>query len=87
VETVGDAGLTFDGTDGVASLTRQLERAFDDPEMVEGFRDRARVRAQQYSWDAVTDQYESLLEAVRTARGPGSLPPELLDQALRAPRG
>jgi glycosyltransferase involved in cell wall biosynthesis len=83
VETVGDAGLTFDGSNGVDSLTAKLTRVFDDPALVESYRDRARERAKRYSWDAVTDQYEELLDTVRTARGPGSLPPELLDQSLR----
>jgi glycosyltransferase involved in cell wall biosynthesis len=79
VETVGEAGLTFDGSNGVASLAAQLERVFDDPELVELYRGRARVRAERYSWDGVTDQYERLLETVQAAQGPGPLPPELLD--------
>ncbi len=36
VETVGDAGLTFSGKAGVPSLTAQLERLFDEPELVDG---------------------------------------------------
>ena len=80
VETVGDAGLTFSGAEGVASLTAQLERVFDDPDLVATYRERARERAKRYSWDAVTDQYEQLLKQVTDARGPGRLPPELVDQ-------
>jgi glycosyltransferase involved in cell wall biosynthesis len=79
VETVGDAGLYFSGREGVPSLTHQLGRLLDDPEMVEQFRSRAQVRARSYSWEAVTDEYERLLESVRAARHPGSLPPELID--------
>jgi glycosyltransferase involved in cell wall biosynthesis len=79
VETVGDAGLTFSGAEGVPSLTRQLERLFDDPELVADLRVRARERARRYSWEAVTDQYEQLLERVCAAHGPGPLPPELVD--------
>jgi glycosyltransferase involved in cell wall biosynthesis len=79
VETIGDAGLTFSGRDGVPSLTAQLERLFDEPAVVERYRARARERARRYSWDAVTDQYEALLERVRAANGPGALPPELID--------
>ena len=79
VETVGEAGLTFSGAEGVPSLARELERLFDDPDLVAQYRDRARERARRYSWDAVTDQYESLLHRVGTMRGPGSLPDELLD--------
>lgn len=79
VETVGEAGLTFSGAEGVPSLTRMLEQLFDDPELVEGYRSKARERAKRYSWDAVTDQYEQLLERACAARGHGSLPPEMLD--------
>ena len=79
VETVGDAGLTFSGREGVPSLTAQLERILADPALVEDYRRRARERVAQYSWDAVTDEYEALLERVVAMRGPGSLPPELCD--------
>jgi glycosyltransferase involved in cell wall biosynthesis len=68
VETVGDAGLTFDGAGGVPALTAALERVLDDPALVDDYRARARERARRYSWDAVTDQYEALLERVVAAR-------------------
>jgi len=79
VETVGDAGLTFSGKEGVASLTEQLERILADPQLVEDYRGRARERARMYSWDAVTDEYEALLRRAFEMRGPGLLPPELVD--------
>ncbi len=79
VETVGDAGLTFNGADGVRSLARQLERLFDDPDLVAEYRERARERAKRYSWDAVTEQYDALLQRVCTMSGPGSLPDDLID--------
>jgi glycosyltransferase involved in cell wall biosynthesis len=81
VETVGDAGLYFSGAGGAEALSAQLERLLDEPETVEEYRSRAKERARRYSWDAVTDQYEQLLESVRDARSPGRLPPELLDPA------
>jgi glycosyltransferase involved in cell wall biosynthesis len=81
VETVGDAGLTFSGRDGVPALTTQLERILDEPELVEEYRERARERARRYSWEAVTDEYEALLRRVFEMRGPGVLPPELCDPA------
>src|SRR3954452_18127762 len=81
VETVGDAGLFFSGADPVASLTRQLGHLLDHPEVVEEHRGRAIERARRYSWDAVTDSYEALLESLRAARRPGRLPPELVDAA------
>jgi glycosyltransferase involved in cell wall biosynthesis len=79
VETVGEAGLTFSGVEGVPALTAQLERILADPALVETYRERARERAKRYSWDAVTDQYEALLERVRASHGPGGLPAELVD--------
>ena len=79
-ETVGDAGIYFSGRLGVDDLTVQLERLLNDPELVEGYRRRGRERAREYSWDTVTDKYESLLTAVCEARGPGPLPPFLVDR-------
>jgi glycosyltransferase involved in cell wall biosynthesis len=79
VETVGDAGLTFSRAQGVPSLTAQLERLFDEPGIVAEYRRRARERARRYSWDAVTDQYEALLQRVCDRHGHGALPPELID--------
>jgi glycosyltransferase involved in cell wall biosynthesis len=79
-ETVGDAGIYFSGKAGVGDLATQLARLLDDPELVAEYRQRALVRARQYSWESVTDQYEQLLQAVCEARGPGRLPPYLLDR-------
>ena len=79
VETVGDAGLTFSGSEGVPSLTAQLERILAEPDLVEDYRGRARKRAEQYAWESVTDEYEALLQRAVAMRGPGSLPPELCD--------
>ncbi len=67
-ETVGDAGVYFSGSIGVDDLARQLEWLLGDPAVVERYRDRASQRAKDYSWDAVTDRYEELLNAVRTGR-------------------
>ena len=81
VETVGDAGLFYSGADGVASLAEQLGHLLDNPAEVEEYRSRAIERSRRYSWDAVTDSYEDLLESVRAAHHPGRLPPELVDAA------
>jgi glycosyltransferase involved in cell wall biosynthesis len=78
-ETLGDAGIYFSGKTGVDDLARQLERLLDDPDLVAEYRDRALRRAERYSWDAVTDQYEELLKAVCAAQGPGSLPASLVE--------
>jgi glycosyltransferase involved in cell wall biosynthesis len=82
VETVGDAGLTFSGAEGVPSLARELERVFDEPDLVEAYRTKALERAKRYSWDVVTTEYERLLEGVAHMRGPGRLPRELLERDL-----
>lgn len=79
-ETVGEAGIYFSGKAGVEDLTVQLERLLNDDELVARYRQRALERAREYSWEAVTDQYEQLLTAVCEARGPGRLPPALLDR-------
>jgi glycosyltransferase involved in cell wall biosynthesis len=82
VETVGEAGLYFPGRgESVAALAEQLGRLLDDPAMVEQYRGRALERAERYSWEAVTDEYEQLLVSVREAHRPGRLPPELVDLA------
>jgi glycosyltransferase involved in cell wall biosynthesis len=78
-ETVGDAGIYFSGRRGVEDLTAQLRRLLDDPELVARYRARALRRAREYSWDAVTDQYERMLEDVRVARRHGPLPPTMVD--------
>ena len=68
-ETVGDAGVYFSGSVGVDDLARRLEWLLGDPAAVEKYRDRALRRAKDYSWEAVTDRYEELLNAVRKTRG------------------
>jgi glycosyltransferase involved in cell wall biosynthesis len=77
-ETVGDAGIYFSGKAGVDDLTKKLGRVLDDPDLVAEYRRRALRRAELYSWDAVTDQYEQMLRGVCQARGPGVLPDHLL---------
>ncbi len=79
-ETVGDAGLYFSGRSGIGDLATQLERLLGDPELVDTYRGLARERAGNYSWEAVTDQYERLLTSVMEAQGPGPLPEFLVDQ-------
>jgi glycosyltransferase involved in cell wall biosynthesis len=79
-ETVGDAGIYFSGREGIPDLAAQLERLLDHPDLVAEYRTRALERARQYSWEAVTDQYEQLLTAVYEAQGPGALPDSLVDR-------
>src|SRR5437588_574973 len=74
VETVGDAGIYFSRRAGVEDLARQLERLLDDTAVVEQYRARALKRASRDSSDAVTDQYEHLLDAVFTGPPHGPRP-------------
>jgi glycosyltransferase involved in cell wall biosynthesis len=68
LETIADAGFSYDGAVGAPSLRGVLERLLKDPALVAeyGGRGRARVRA-HYSWDTVTDAYEQLLLSVAGA--------------------
>ena len=78
-ETVGDAGVYFSGREGVSSLSQQLRRLLDDEPLVTEYRERARRRAVEFSWDVVADQYERLLSDVYEAARPGGLPESLLE--------
>jgi len=68
LETIADAGFSYDGQVGAPSLRAVLERLIKDPAVVEEYagRGRARVRT-HYSWDSVTDAYEQLLLEVTGA--------------------
>jgi glycosyltransferase involved in cell wall biosynthesis len=79
VETVGDAGIYFRRRSGVEDLAGQLDRLMNDPALVERYRARAKRRAERYSWEAVTDEYERLLVEACEARGHGPLPPSMID--------
>jgi len=61
-EVVGDAGLFFSSSD---ELSRLLQTVTADPRLVEDYRLKARARAvANYSWDAIADEYERLLEGL-----------------------
>lgn len=79
VETLGGAGLTYRGADGVDGLRAGIERLLDDEDLVDRCRSAAVTRAEDYSWDAVTDRYEALLTGLVAEAGPGPLPAELRD--------
>jgi glycosyltransferase involved in cell wall biosynthesis len=69
LETIGEAGFSYDGAVGAPSLRGVLERLLKDPALVAEYaaRGHARVRA-HYSWEAVTDAYEDLLLTVAGGR-------------------
>ena len=71
LETIGDAGVSYRGKEGAASLRRVLGELLADPAAMESYRTAAARRARVYSWDAVTDAYERLAEQL-VARAKGS---------------
>jgi glycosyltransferase involved in cell wall biosynthesis len=69
VETIGDAGLTYKGQIGGQDLAQVLQTTLDNPALAEELGCRARERVhQQFSWDAVTDEYEKLFQNMAAMR-------------------
>jgi glycosyltransferase involved in cell wall biosynthesis len=65
LETIGDAGFSYDGAMGPASLQAVLERLLKDRALVRERAERGRERVRRhYSWDGVTDAYESMFRAL-----------------------
>ena len=65
LETIGDAGFSYNGEEGADSLRQVLTKLLSEPALVEEYRQRAQHRARtQYSWKAVTDDYERLFYKV-----------------------
>jgi glycosyltransferase involved in cell wall biosynthesis len=66
-ETVGDAGLVFEGA---AGLTEALQGLLDHPASVEKYGEMARVRARAlYAWHGIAQAYEELCTRAVRARG------------------
>jgi glycosyltransferase involved in cell wall biosynthesis len=67
LETIGDAGLSYDGGIGASSLRTVLEQLLKDPALVDALGRRALARvAAHYTWDGVTDAYERLFRELVT---------------------
>lgn len=61
LETIGDAGLAYDGSKGADSLRNVLVNLLGNPQQVDEYRERASKYAQtHYTWERVTDEYERL---------------------------
>ena len=61
LEVIGDAGVSFSASRGAIDLREKLQMLLDAPDLVAAYRDKARLRAQEYyNWDTVTDKYENL---------------------------
>lgn len=62
LETIGEAGLAYDGRRAPDSLRAVLRRLLDEPLLVDQYRNLASARASKhYGWNAVTDAYERLM--------------------------
>ncbi|MHB1464018.1 MAG: DUF1972 domain-containing protein [Thermoleophilia bacterium] len=61
LETIGDAGISFEAATGAEDLRTKLQMLVDDPGKVAVYREKAKQRARErYDWEVITDQYESL---------------------------
>ena len=58
-EVAADAAIMY--RDPESELPGAIESLLRDPDLVNRMRERARIRAQAYSWDRITDEYERLL--------------------------
>lgn len=61
LETIGNAGFSYDGKVGAGSLSKILTMLLSSPNEVDDFSQLAIKRAKEYySWDNVADEYERL---------------------------
>ena len=61
LETIGDAGFSYEGKRGADALRDVLAELLDRPDLVEEYECRAKERVEKhYSWRRVTDDYERL---------------------------
>jgi len=59
LEVIGDAGLSYRGSEGARDLRDQLQRLLDDPQLVHQYRTRAKERAlTTYRWEDVVRRHE-----------------------------
>lgn len=74
LEVIADSGFPYDGSGGSRDLHRVLSFLLDHPEVVEDYRQKAAKRAlTEYSWEAVTDEYERLFYRLCRGALPGRL--------------
>ncbi|WP_420630008.1 glycosyltransferase [Candidatus Leptofilum sp.] len=61
LETIGEAGFSYEGQVGADSLQKVLAKLLNAPKVVAEYRQLAQNRANKtYTWEAVTDGYERL---------------------------
>jgi len=72
-ETIGEAGLAYDGDQGGPALAEILQMLLDQPEQIERYRELATRRAAtHYSWNAVTDNYEAMFRRLLGTEDPAT---------------
>lgn len=65
VETIGEAGFTYSGSEGADSLQSVLHCLIGNPDLVQKYRLLAQKHANKtYTWEAVTEKYERLFLGV-----------------------
>ncbi|NLE75896.1 MAG: glycosyltransferase family 1 protein, partial [Chloroflexi bacterium] len=65
LETLGGAGLSYDGATGAPALAEVLQGLLSAPGQIAQYRRLAAERVQQvYSWERVTDEYEALFHGL-----------------------
>jgi glycosyltransferase involved in cell wall biosynthesis len=70
VEVIADAGASYSGTEGVASLRRELQHLVNNPSIVEEYRHRACRRAQEnFRWESVVRQHRHFYKSVLESNG------------------
>lgn len=78
LEVIGDAGIPYDGRRGADGLQEALRDLLQRPDRVVAYGKRAQDRARsQYSWTAVTEQYERLFERLTGSAGANDRRPVL----------
>lgn len=63
LETIGDAGLGYEGARGAEALAEALGTLLANPCRVAELRRHAQQHALTYNWDTITEQYERLLQS------------------------
>jgi len=65
LETIGDAGFSYDGEIGAEELLKVLKTVLSRKDDINDYRSRSRERAKsKFSWEIVTDEYEKLFHDI-----------------------
>lgn len=74
LETIGDAGFSYDGRVGADDLAEILKGLLDSPQLVREKGALALQRVEKhYSWERITDEYEKLFEELLKGKQPFEL--------------